>query len=68
MIWSILSGEEQGTEQQQAFVKRVDGVWLDRTAKDCPVSYLVDRAQVIASIEATEPVVGSYAVAMGVRV
>lgn len=67
IIWRILQNEEEGTEQQQAFVSHIDGIWLDRTDKDCPISYLVDRAAVIASIEATEPV-GEYASMLGRRV
>lgn len=68
-IWAVLQGEEQGTEAQQAFVKGVEAVWLDRTAKDCPVSYLVAKASVIAAVEATEHVqpVGEYASVLGVR-
>jgi hypothetical protein len=67
LIWKILNGEKEPTKQQAAYVANVEAVYLDRTAKDVPISYLTEKAAVIAAVEATEPVVGSYAGTLGVR-
>lgn len=68
-VWAVKNGDIEGTEAQQAYVSHVEAVYLDRTAKDCPLSYLTAKAAVIAAVEATEHVkpVGEYAAVMGVR-
>jgi len=68
-IWAVLNGDEPGTEAQQAYVSHVEAVYLDRTAKDCPLSYLTAKAAVIAAVEATEHVkpVGEYASMLGAK-
>ena len=66
-IWRILNGEQEPTKEQAAYVSHVEAVYLDRTAADCPYSYLVAKAGVIAAVEATEPVIGTFAGTLGIR-
>lgn len=39
VIWQILNGEIQGTEQQQKYCLHVKSVYLNRYSKNTPKSY-----------------------------
>lgn len=50
-IWRVLSGEEQGTEEQQAFCETVAEIYLNYKDPDCPKSYLAQRATIHRKME-----------------
>jgi hypothetical protein len=66
-IWRVLTREEEGTEEQQAFCATVAAIYLNRKDPDCPKSYLADRASVHALMDKGSVSSTSFASVMGVR-
>lgn len=50
-LWYVLTGEQEGTEEQQAFCETVAEIYLNYKDPDCPKSYLEQRATIHRKME-----------------